>query len=150
MAATAVRTVFTAVTSMTSMLSSMALIRSSTSMPSMLRQPDVEQHEIDLGGAHDVERARSVGDVDHLVGVLEDEPEGFAHAGFVVDDETDGTKALGAIGGSGGGACAAMAPYFTTSPRGSGRSGAGGRRGRGRRRREGPPVAAGAGVRRDR
>ena len=38
-------------------------------------QADVEQDEVHLGGAQGVERLRAVGDVEHVVVVLKDQPE---------------------------------------------------------------------------
>src|SRR5207249_875513 len=62
-------------------------------------QPDVEQDQIDLRGAQDVEGGRTVGDVDDLVVVVEDQPERLPQTGLVVDDEDDGAERPGAVPG---------------------------------------------------
>jgi hypothetical protein len=60
-------------------------------------QPDVEEDQVHLGGAEHVEGGGAVGDVHDLVVVVQDEPEGFAQAGFVVHDQDDGAERPGAI-----------------------------------------------------
>src|SRR5213594_370725 len=52
-------------------------------------QADVEEDEVDGGGAHDVERAGAVWHVDDVVVILENQPERLPNAGVVVDDEDD-------------------------------------------------------------
>ena len=55
-------------------------------------QSDVEEHEVDRGGAHDLERARAIGRVDEVVVVLEDQPERLADTEIVIDDQDDGAR----------------------------------------------------------
>ncbi len=61
-------------------------------------QPDVEEDDIGLAGGVDVERfgaARGGGDLETVVG--EDAAEGGENAGFVVDDEGQGTSHRGGV-----------------------------------------------------
>jgi hypothetical protein len=54
--------------------------------------PDVEQYEVHLGSTDDIERARAVRNVDHVVVVLEDQPERLPDSGVVVNDENRGPR----------------------------------------------------------
>ena len=55
-------------------------------------QADVEEYQIDCRGADDVEGARTVGHVDDVIVVFEDQPERLPDAGVVIYDEDDGAR----------------------------------------------------------
>ena len=56
-------------------------------------QADVEEDQIHVGGAHDVEGLETIGDIKDLVLVLQDHAERLAEAEVVVHDQNDGAQA---------------------------------------------------------
>ena len=54
-----------------------------------LGKPDVQQDQVDRRRANGLQRARTVGDVEDLVGVLEHQAERLAYVRLVVHDEDD-------------------------------------------------------------
>ena len=63
------------------------------------RQSDVQEDEIDRAGPEHLERLRAVGDLQHVVLVLEDQTERLPHPRVVVHHEDDGAGAAGDLGG---------------------------------------------------